>query len=279
MELKVEKEKELLSFLYDNLIHMSKNNIKNLLVNNCIYVNDRINTKYNYLLKNGDKVIIIDKYIKNSDFKRIEIIYEDKDMIVVNKPSNLLTIATTKEKEKTLYNIVSNYIKSKNKKNKIYIIHRLDRDTSGLIIFSKNKKFQELMQKDWNSTITLREYIALVHGKITNSKTLKNYISINNIGNTYLSDKNHGKLAITKYDVIKAKKNISLLKVEIKTGRKNQIRLQLANDNHPILGDKKYGIKDGFRKMYLHAYKLEFIHPLTKKSIKFKTLFPQDFNL
>ena len=127
MEYIVEKNEELLKYLYSKLSNISKNNIKSLLKNEHILVNDRVVTKFNYLLKEKDTIHIIDNYIK--DYKNIEIIYEDKDLIVVNKPDNLLTIATEKEKDRTLYNIVSKYVKSKNKNNKIYIIHRLDKDT------------------------------------------------------------------------------------------------------------------------------------------------------
>ena len=215
----------------------------------------------------------IDNYIK--DYKNIEIIYEDKDLIVVNKPENLLTIATEKEKDRTLYNIVSKYVKSKNKNNKIYIIHRLDKDTSGIIMFAKNIKVKEELQKNWNDLV-IRKYIALVSGNIKEDMTLKNYIGINKINESYITNIQNGKLAITNIYVKKNYHNKTLLDIDIKTGRKNQIRLQLANINHSIIGDKKYGnIKA--KRMYLHAYSLEFIHPITKKRLKLKTVYPQNF--
>ena len=273
MEYIVEKNEELLKYLYSKLSNISKNNIKSLLKNEHILVNDRVVTKFNYLLKEKDTIHIIDKYIK--DYKNIEIIYEDKDLIVVNKPENLLTIATEKEKDRTLYNIVSKYVKSKSKNNKIYIIHRLDKDTSGIIMFAKNIKVKEELQKNWNDLV-IRKYIALVSGNIKEDMTLKNYIGINKINESYITNIQNGKLAITNIYVKKNYHNKTLLDIDIKTGRKNQIRLQLANINHSIIGDKKYGnIKA--KRMYLHAYSLEFIHPITKKRLKLKTVYPQNF--
>lgn len=273
MEYIVEKNEELLKYLYSKLSNISKNNIKSLLKNEHILVNDRVVTKFNYLLKEKDTIHIIDNYIK--DYKNIEIIYEDKDLIVVNKPENLLTIATEKEKDRTLYNIVSKYVKSKNKNNKIYIIHRLDKDTSGIIMFAKNIKVKEELQKNWNDLV-IRKYIALVSGNIKEDMTLKNYIGINKINESYFTNSQNGKLAITNIYVKKNYHNKTLLDIDIKTGRKNQIRLQLANINHSIIGDKKYGnIKA--KRMYLHAYSLEFIHPITKKRLKLKTVYPQNF--
>ena len=273
MEYIVEKNEELLKYIYSKLSNISKNNIKSLLKNEHILVNDRVVTKFNYLLKEKDTIHIIDNYIK--DYKNIEIIYEDKDLIVVNKPENLLTIATEKEKDRTLYNIVSKYVKSKNKNNKIYIIHRLDKDTSGIIMFAKNIKVKEELQKNWNDLV-IRKYIALVSGNIKEDMTLKNYIGINKINESYITNIQNGKLAITNIYVKKNYHNKTLLDIDIKTGRKNQIRLQLANINHSIIGDKKYGnIKA--KRMYLHAYSLEFIHPITKKRLKLKTVYPQNF--
>lgn len=273
MEYIVEKNEELLKYLYSKLSNISKNNIKSLLKNEHILVNDRVVTKFNYLLKEKDTIHIIDNYIK--DYKNIEIIYEDKDLIVVNKPENLLTIATEKEKDRTLYNIVSKYVKSKNKNNKIYIIHRLDKDTSGIIMFAKNIRVKEELQKNWNDLV-IRKYIALVSGNIKEDMTLKNYIGINKINESYITNSQNGKLAITNIYVKKNYHNKTLLDIDIKTGRKNQIRLQLADINHSIIGDKKYGnIKA--KRMYLHAYSLEFIHPITKKRLKLKTVYPQNF--
>ena len=265
----VKKDILLMDFL---LNYYNKKNVKNLLKYKLVIVNENVISQFDFPLKIGD-VVIVNK--KEDNKHNLEIIYEDKDLIVVNKPENLLTIATEKEKDRTLYNIVSKYVKSKNKNNKIYIIHRLDKDTSGIIMFAKNIKVKEELQKNWNDLV-IRKYIALVSGNIKEDMTLKNYISINKINESYITNIQNGKLAITNIYVKKNYHNKTLLDIDIKTGRKNQIRLQLANINHSIIGDKKYGnIKA--KRMYLHAYSLEFIHPITKKRLKLKTVYPQNF--
>lgn len=276
MRYKVIEDDTLLNFLLSHIDNMSKNNIKSLLSNKCVYINDKMTSKYDYHLNRNDEVYIA-KFIKNG-YSQIEIVYEDKDIIVVNKPEKLLTISTGKEKYNTLYNIVSSYVKRNNKNNKIFIVHRLDKDTSGIVMFAKNIKVQKLLQDRWND-IVYREYIALVHHEVKESKALKDYLAINKEGNSYLSNKEEGKLAITNYDVMESKNHLAILKVIIETGRKNQIRLQLAHDNHPIVGDKKYGIKDKANRMYLHAYKLEFTNPISKKKMVFKTPYPQNFKI
>ena len=142
-------------------------------------------------------------------------------------------------------------------------------------MFAKNIKVKEELQKNWNDLV-IRKYIALVSGNIKEDMTLKNYIGINKINESYITNIQNGKLAITNIYVKKNYHNKTLLDIDIKTGRKNQIRLQLANINHSIIGDKKYGnIKA--KRMYLHAYSLEFIHPITKKRLKLKTVYPQNF--
>lgn len=279
MIIQVTKDTELISFLKDNLTQLSIKIIKKLLTTKCIYVNNKVITQYNYLLKRNDEVYILKNIILTKNKKSIEVIYEDKNIIIVNKPHNLLTISTTKEKEHTLYNYVSNYVKKQNKNNKIFIIHRLDKETSGIIMFTKNQKFQKLMQKDWNNQVLKREYLALVHNEVKKAMVLKNYILEKKEAKSIISNKHQGKLAITQLDIIRTKRSKSLLKIRIYTGRKNQIRLQLAYKGFSIIGDKKYGLADGGKRLYLHAYKLEFINPLTGKVMKFKTVYPLDFNI
>lgn len=271
----VVKEKMLLfDFLRLNLKSLSKNNIKSLLLKNKIHVNNNVVTKYDYELKEEDVVEIRNTLI-NNDLKGIKIIYEDKDFIVVDKPSGLLTIATDKEKEKTLYNIVKSYVKEKNKNNKIFIVHRLDKDTSGVVLFSKNEKLKFLLQDKWNDT-TKRIYYAVVVGVTKDKEILKSYLKENKDLITYSSS--NGDLAITCYERVKSNKKYSLLKIDIKTGRKNQIRVQLNDIGHSILGDNKYGVKDNkFRRMMLHAESLEIIHPITNKKMKFVSSVPVEF--
>ena len=209
---------------------------------------------------------------------KLKILYEDKSIIGISKPSGLLTIGTNKEHNNTLYRKVSDYVKKQHKSNKIFIVHRLDKDTSGIIIFAKTEQVKRILQRNWDKFI--RKYVALVEGKVTKKYTIKNYLTETKTLKTYITnDKKIGKLAITKYKPIKSNKEYSLLDIEILTGRKNQIRVHMESINHPIVGDKKYNSKKNpIRRMCLHATYLEFIHPVTNKKIIINDKYPEIFD-
>lgn len=273
MEKYIVKENEILiEFLKKMFSNLSKNSVKSLLHNEKVFVNGNMTTKYNYELNAGDIVEIREKVAKN-----IDIIYEDKDIIVINKPSGLLTVATEKEKNKTAYHLVMEYLKKKNKNNRIFIIHRLDKDTSGIIMFAKNERAKHLYQDNWNDIVKKRCYYAVIDGKMQNKEgTIKSYLKEN--GNMVYSVKDRsGKLAVTEYKVLKERKNISLLDINLKTGRKNQIRVHMKENKTPILGDLKYGEKSKLiNRLALHAYKLELINPVTKKLLIFEASMPNE---
>ena len=273
MEKYIVKENEILiEFLKKMFSNLSKNSVKSLLHNEKVFVNGNMTTKYNYELNIGDVVEIREKVAKN-----IDIIYEDKDIIVINKPSGLLTVATEKEKNKTAYHLVMEYLKKKNKNNRIFIIHRLDKDTSGIIMFAKNERAKHLYQDNWNDIVKKRCYYAVIDGKMENKEgTIKSYLKEN--GNMVYSVKDRsGKLAITEYKVLKERENISLLDINLKTGRKNQIRVHMKENKTPILGDLKYGEKSKLiNRLALHAYKLELINPVTKKLLIFEASMPNE---
>lgn len=275
-ELVVLKEQELLIFLKEN-ISGSKNNIKSLLSNELVSVNGKTVKQFNYLLKVNDKVRIGAKKV-NSFLGNIKIIYEDKDFLVVDKPSGMLTIATEEDKysNNNLYYILSNYVKKKNSNSKIYIVHRLDKDTSGVILFAKNEKLKDYLQDNWNE-IAKRIYYAIVYGKTKDKEILKSYLKEDKNLVTYSS--NEGKLAITEYERIKYNDKYSLLKINIKTGRRNQIRVQLKEIGHPILGDSKYGKKDkSVKRMMLHASCLDIVNPINKKTMHFESKLDSSFS-
>lgn len=211
---------------------------------------------------------------------KLDIIYQDKYIIVINKPSGILTVSTEKEKEHTLYHQVYLYEKQKHKSNKIFIVHRLDKDTSGLVIFAKSEKVKYLLQNNWNDLVKVREYTALVCGEVKKEKdTIKTWLKENKNFVTYSSNKkDDGKLAITQYEKIKTNSKYSLLKINILTGRKNQIRVHMKEIGHPIVGDKKYNSKDNpIKRLGLHANKLEIIHPITKEQLIFESKMPNCF--
>ena len=276
MEKYIVKENEILiEFLKKMFSNLSKNSVKSLLHNEKVFVNGNMTTKYNYELNIGDVVEIREKVAKN-----IDIIYEDKNIIVINKPSGLLTVATEKEKNKTAYHLVMEYLKKKNKNNRIFIIHRLDKDTSGIIMFAKNERAKHLYQDNWNDIVKKRCYYAVIAGKMESKEgTIKSYLKEN--GNMVYSVKDRsGKLAVTEYKVLKERKNISLLDINLKTGRKNQIRVHMKENKTPILGDLKYGEKSKLiNRLALHAYKLELVNPVTKKLLTFEINMPNEFKM
>ena len=275
-ELLADEEIELFTFLRNNLSG-SKNNIKSFLAHEIVSVNGKIITKYNYLLKKGDKISIGAKKV-DSFCGKINIIYEDKDFLVVDKPSGMLTIATEDDKDanNNLYSILSKYVKKKSSTSRIYVVHRLDKDTSGVLLFTKNEKLMSILQNDWNDIAT-RIYYAVVYGITNESGVIKSYLKENEKLVTYSN--RYGKLAITEYKKIKNNDKFSLLKINIKTGRRNQIRVQLKEIGHPIVGDSKYGKKDkSFKRMMLHASILSIVNPITKKEMIFESKLDKTFN-
>lgn len=275
-ELIVDNEMILFDFLRNKLDSSSKNNIKSLLTKKMISVNGKTITKYDYLLKKDDIINIGVKSIDSSNGS-IKILYEDKDILVVDKPSGLLSVDKDEEtKEKNLFEILEYYVKKRNHNNKLFVVHRLDKDTSGIILFAKTDKLRETLQDNWNE-LAVRDYYAVVVGKTKDKETLKSYLKENDKHITYSSK--DGKLAITEYKKIKGNNDYSLLDINIKTGRRNQIRVQLRDINHPIVGDTKYGLKDKTAKrMMLHAYKLKIKNPVTNKILEFTSDIPKCFN-
>ena len=276
MKLIVNKEGELLDYLYNNL-DMPKKRIKQYLTHGSIYVNNNKTTQYNYKLIKG-MTIVIDTDSKNKKELPFDILFEDDHIIVVNKPSGLLTIATAKEKEKTLYHIVRDYLISKDKTARIFIVHRLDKDTSGIVVLAKDEKTKNKLQENWNEYVTLREYIGVVHGTLKNKedKVIQN-LKETKTNLVYVSRDKDGKEAITNYKVIKENDKYSMVSIIIETGRKNQIRVAFSTLKHPLVGDKKYGIKDNENRLYLHANRLKMYYPEIKKDILFETTTPNEF--
>ena len=270
---RVDKEELLLEYLYKN-IENSKKNIKSLLTHGSVLVDNKVTTQYNYVLKKGQN-ININKYNKA---KEIDIIYEDNDIIVVNKKEGVLTVNTDNNKEITIYNLVSNYVKSKGKNNKIFVIHRLDKDTSGVLMFAKSEKIKKLYQDNWNDLVVERQYIAIVNGITKDSGTIKSYLSENS--NHYVYSSKNGKLAITHYKKIKSNGKYTWIYVNIETGRKNQIRVHMKELGFPIVGDTKYGHKDNnYKRLCLHANKLVVCNPVSHKEMVFIASVPEEFNL
>ncbi|MDU1903716.1 MAG: RluA family pseudouridine synthase [Dysgonomonas sp.] len=284
-EIKVDEEKELLTFLIDKNVRKSRNAIKSLLTHKQIYINQKIVTQYNYELKKGD-IITIQKHDIKFDEKKLKgltIIYEDKDIVVVDKDSGLLSVSTGKELMKeTAYRIVNQYIQNKSAKNKAYILYRLDRETSGLMVFAKSEDMQEALQAAWTKQPPQRSFQAIVEGRPTPANgTITSWLTENKnfVMFSSLTD-NGGQESTTHYKTIQANRKYSLLKINQETYRKNQIRVHLQSIGHSIIGDKKYGSTiNPIRRIALHADELSFIHPISKKKLEFKSPLPKKMQI
>jgi tRNA pseudouridine32 synthase/23S rRNA pseudouridine746 synthase/23S rRNA pseudouridine1911/1915/1917 synthase len=212
--------------------------------------------------------------------KGLSILYEDTDIIVVDKIDGLLTVGTDTERQKTAYFLLTDYVKKGNERSKkrIFIVHRLDRDTSGILVFAKNENAKRYLQDNWQDFNKI--YYAVVHGTLQEKEgIITSYLTENSIHRMYsVSDPKKGKLSKTGYKVIKEANNFSMLEINLFTGRKNQIRVHLAEKGHPVLGDKIYGNSNkGIKRLMLHAASLSILHPYTKKELHFSTDIPAYF--
>lgn len=273
--LNVLKEDSLINTISKLKPYLSKKKIKQYLKYNMVEVNNKVVTNANYKVKEKDIITIYyeKKIIKENN---LEILYEDNDIIVINKPSGLLSISNDKEKEITAFKMVREYVRSMNPKTYLFVIHRLDEDTSGVLMFAKNEKTKILFQERWNEIVKKRIYLAVVEGKITKAGRFHTFLKECKTGMVYSSKDKTGKEAITEYKVLKNNNNLTLLEVNILTGRRNQIRVHLSENNTPILGDKKYGSKTKSRLM-LHAKTLELIDPRNNKILTITKDAPSEF--
>ena len=275
----VEQEATLLPFLFELLKEQSKTSVKALLSHGQIWVNQQATTQFDTPLHVGDVVTISynrRKVVFNNPL--LNIIYEDDSVIVVNKREGLLSVSTAKVRERTAFHILSDYLKKSDPRNKLFVLHRLDRDTSGLMMFAKTRAVQEKMQSNWNEMITERTYVAVVEGRPEkDSDLITTQLKENAEARVYVVA-DGGKDAITRYHLLRTNEKYSLLELNLETGRKNQIRAQMEYIGHPIAGDYKYGAEtDPTGRLMLHAQRLYFIHPETGEEMRFDTRIPDSF--
>jgi len=281
-KLRVTENIELMTLLLAKMGGMSRNSIKSLLAHRQVMVNNKICTQFNQALQAND-IIFISSSRGNSELQhpKLKILFEDQYLIVVEKKEGLLTVSTGNSEETTAFSILKNHVKKGSTQNRIFVVHRLDRETSGILVFAKTKEIQLAMQEHWHEVVTRRVYVALVEGKVEktsdtiitwlteNEKSLKIHSSVVDNG---------GQQAVTHYRVIKSNDNFSLLEVELETGRKNQIRVHMQGLGHPIVGDKKYGsTSQVLGRIGLHARILAFIHPMSLENVSFETSVPRNF--
>ncbi len=272
----------LMEFLIKNLPDKNRNNIKTLLKDGQVFVNNIKTTQYNHPLSPGHVVEISRRKSKGATvIQGIQVIFEDDHLIVIDKNSGVLSMATEKKDQVTAYSLLSDYLKKRDNQAKVFILHRLDRETSGVMVYAKSQKIQEWMQRDWQRMVTERTYLAIVEGHPkVNSGTVKSYLKENKSLKVYSSqDANEGQLAITHYETLQTNRHYSLLKVNPETGRKNQIRVHMQDLGHPIVGDKKYNASQNpISRLGLHAWVLAFIHPVTNKLMRFESPIPKKFS-
>lgn len=278
--LTVQEPAELLPFLLERLPG-GRNHVKAILARGQVSVGGRGTTKHNLELKAGQQVTVSwTKTFEQEILRGVTILYEDEHLLVVEKEAGLLSIASEHEKTETAYAMLTAYVRRENPKSRIFVVHRLDRDTSGVMLYAKSEQVQEALQTAWNEAVEARTYVALVEGSVRKpegtvtswlkeSKTLKMYSS------PYPND---GQKAVTHYKVLKQNRDFSLLELELETGRKNQIRVHMEDIGHPIVGDKKYGSRmNPIGRLGLHAYAIAFHHPVTGVLQRYESRIPKSF--
>ncbi len=271
----------LMPFLLGSLKNKSRDNVKSFLRNRQVLVNGEPVTQFNHELKTGDRVEVRGERQADGIVSRnMRIVFEDDHIIVIDKNAGLLSMASDNEKYLTAYNILSSYVKVRKPSNRIFIVHRLDRDTSGLMMFARSEKVQSLLQRDWKHNVTARTYVALVEGEVAEPEgVIKSYIYESKALVMHSTpDPEKGDLAITRFRKLKSNKDYSLLELTLETGKKNQIRLHMQELGHSIAGDKKYGATTSpIGRLGLHASVLAFIHPVTGKEMRFESKVPAKF--
>ena len=292
---RVEAHGELMSFLLSKLGGMTRTSVKQLLSQRRVTVNAGIQTRHDTPVKPGD-MVQINQGRGNVELRhpKLRVIYEDNALIVVEKKNGLLTVPyNPKSSEMTAYSILKDYVRKQSNRNTVHVVHRLDRETSGVLVFAKSAELQEYMRTYWKQLVTRRTYVALVEGHLEKKEgTITSWLTEDNqTAMVYSSDKdNGGQKAITNYKVLKAttigegdqEMPISLAELNLETGRTNQIRVHMQSIGHPIIGDRKYGHGNEYSpidRLCLHARTLEFIHPMTEKKVRFEAPLPKEFKV
>lgn len=271
----------LLPFLLASVKGKSRNNVKSLLSRRLVAVDGAPVSRFDTPLAPGQQVSILSSSAPRADALPFPLLYEDERLIVVNKPAKLLSVATDKEKIRTAYHIVTDYVKARRVDDRIFVIHRLDRDTSGVLMFARDPETKELFQSRWNDIITRRGYLAVVEGTPTPAQdTIRSFLVETDTHLSFSGQPGKGaKEAVTNYQVVKSGSGYALLDVSIETGRKNQIRVHMKEMGHPVVGDKQYGARTNpIGRLCLHANELSFTHPATGEQVTFKAKMPRDFN-
>lgn len=277
----VEHDGKLLDWLLENVKGMSKSKIKSTLQGRGIKVGQKVITQFDYPLTAGMKITFSKTKQNNNIFKSryVKIVYEDQYLVVIEKNIGILSMAAG-HSTLNVKTVLDDYFKRSRQKCTAHIVHRLDRDTSGLMIYAKDKQTEMLLEQDWHNIVFDRRYVAVVSGEMEQDEgTIANWLKDNSAYITYSSPvDNGGKYAVTHFHVLKRSADYSLVEYKLETGRKNQIRVHTADMGHPVCGDVKYGNGDNpIGRLCLHAYVLSFYHPITHEPMDFETPIPPHF--
>ncbi len=275
---KVKQRGKLLDFLFSNLTGWSKKKVKQRLQGSSVAVNGEVTTKHDFILNVDDVVevgVVQKAGISAQPTNKLEIIYQDKDLIAINKPAGLLSVGTTQENKNHALAILRNQLSRGKNSIKLWPVHRLDRDTSGILLFATSKEVREAVMDTWGTTV--KTYLAIVEGTPKEDKgTITQPLRLDETEyRMHVGAHKDAKPAITHYEVKESKEKRSLLEVNIETGRQHQIRAHMAWLGHSVVGDERYGTKGG--RLGLHAMKLEFVHPVSKRKIHLEVDAPRDF--
>ena len=282
--LRVQEQNTLMTFLLSKMGGMSRTSVKNLLARRVVHLNGRVETHPDAALQAGDEVVIVpEKGNSQLTHPKLRLVYEDDYLIVVEKKEGLLTVAAHPgSAETTALSILKDYVRRSDKRNGIFVVHRLDRETSGLLVFAKTRELQEYMRTYWHELVTKRTYVAVVEGVMPKEEdTIVTWLSEDPKSTMVYSSPvdDGGKKSVTHYKMVKSNDQYSLLELNLETGRTNQIRVHMASVGHPVVSDRKYGSGKvpPIDRLGLHARILEFIHPATEETIHFETPVPREF--
>lgn len=273
----------LMEFTAENFPSSNRNDLKKWLKFGHLMINGVVTTQFNAPVEPGQWVELnLTRPFVTFSHPRMQMVYEDDDIIVVNKGYGLLSVGTgSQKKELTAYNILKDYVKEVDPRQKIFVVHRLDRATSGLMMFAKNPEAQNAMQHNWNNMVLERRYVAVVEGTVKEDEgVVKSYLGETSKYEVYSSDEpGEGlKAATTRWRVLGRGHGYTLMEFSLDTGRKNQIRVHAQKLGHPIVGDRKYGAKASpIGRLALHARTLRFAHPISRKDMNFQTPIPAKF--
>lgn len=275
------EESTLMQCLEAKLTDHKRTSIKALMKYNQVALNSMPTSQFDQPVHAGDTLSVnFTRPFVVFSHPRIKLVYEDNDIIVINKGSGILSVSTDNVKDGTAYSILRDYLKKKDPRLMLFVVHRLDRDTSGLMMFAKNVEAKEAMQHNWNNMVLGRRYVAVVAGKVEQEEgVVKSYLAETSQFEVYSTQNpDEGQLAITRFKRLQCNNGYSLMELSLDTGRKNQIRVHMKDLGHPIVGDRKYGAKASpIHRLGLHARTLHFAHPVTKKEMLFETPIPSRF--